>query len=625
MQGGKTRVLFPIGAKLVIIISILLLVSLGAVTLIVSVLSSQDVQRTAEDNNYTVNRRAGSQAEGSFQSVQAAALLYLEMMESSSDSHKSDDGILRFFYSHNQNIALMAVDGIFSGTLNGQPVYHNMVLPNERFFQTYNIDMDTVNEYFSGQFISVPGQMLIHNASPNFQFPLLAAVFNRQGRSGNETVKVLFYPDDLSESFGTGTNTSFIISDSGDVLLHPEIDLVVGGANFSTMPIVEILLKEGDSSRQVSYTDADGVEYFGAYYHIGGTDAIAITTIPYDIVFEAVRSMTLQNLLLTAAVLFIAIMFIWFFSKTISSPVRALADAALKIEGGDFGIDLRPRTKDELGLLTSSFGKMSTALNIFGRFTNRDIAVRAMRGEIKPGGIPQHATIFFSDIRGFTSKTESFTHAFGDEAANRTVMWLNQYLAHMVSCVEKTNGIVDKFIGDAVMAHWGTATTAGSPAEDAYNCVKSALIMRDELIALNSRRAKNDPGDPEIKIGCGINTGRVIVGQIGSEERMEYTVIGDPVNLANRTEALNKPWGTDILITENTWVLISDRFITEEMPPVMVKGKTKQVRMFAVINERDAPGPKTLEELRELLGVPAPDLKKVNADAEEKKYSIPGF
>jgi adenylate cyclase len=268
---------------------------------------------------------------------------------------------------------------------------------------------------------------------------------------------------------------------------------------------------------------------------------------------------------------------------------------------------------------------MSSALGIFGRFTNRDIAVRAMRGEIKPGGLPKHATIFFSDIRGFTEKSEKFTIAFGEEASNRIVGWLNEYFTRMVDCVEKTNGVVDKFIGDAVMAHWGTAYTAGSAEADAYNCVQAALMMRTALMEINSQRTEGDPGNPEIRIGCGINTGLVIAGQIGSDQRMEYTVIGDPVNLASRTEALNKPMGTDILITEDTWQLIRDKIITEEMPPVTVKGKEKPVRLFAVVNFYGAEtGPKTLAELRSLLGIPTPDISKVNTNEEEKKYKIQG-
>jgi adenylate cyclase len=626
----KTRVRFPIGAKLVLIISILVLVSLGMVTILVSGISTQDVRRTAEDNNLTVNQRAGSQAESSFKAVQAAVLLYLEMLSRDRGIRNRDPELDSYFFNCNQHTAAIAV---FSGDTGWTWI------PNEQFFLANDIDMERMENYITSN-IALPaaadGKIRFFNASPDMQSPLLVMVFTRrQGplpdsanleavSSGAETIVVLFPPDELAESFGTGANVSYMINEAGDVLLHADGDLVLGGANFSDLPIVEIMQREGDNNRQISFTH-EGVSYFGAYYRIPQMDAVVFTTIPHDIVFEAVRSITRQNLFLTAAVLFIAILFVWLFSKTISTPVGLLADAALQIEQGKFEFDLKPKTQDELGLLTKSFGKMSSALSIFGRFTNRDIALRAMRGEIKPGGLPKHATIFFSDIRGFTEKSENFTKTFGEDASNRIVMWLNEYFTRMVDCVEKTGGVVDKFIGDAVMAHWGTAFTAGSPDKDALNCVTAALMMRGALMEINAKRAKDDPGNPEIRIGCGINTGTVTAGQIGSEQRMEYTAIGDPVNLASRTEALNKPLGTDILITEDTWELIGDKFITEEMPPVTVKGKAKPVRMFAVVNFRDAgQGPKTLLEVRDLLGIPAPDISKVDTDAEEKKYKIQG-
>jgi adenylate cyclase len=246
-----------------------------------------------------------------------------------------------------------------------------------------------------------------------------------------------------------------------------------------------------------------------------------------------------------------------------------------------------------------------------------------MRGQIKPGGLPKHATIFFSDIRGFTEKSEIFTKEYGDEASDKIVFWLNDYLSRMVDCVEKTGGTIDKFIGDAVMAHWGTATTSGSPEQDALNCVKSALMMRIAVLNMNRSRAPGDKGNPEINIGCGINTGIVTAGQIGSELRMEYTVIGDPVNLASRVESLCKPLAADILISEDTWLLVKDEIITEEMPAVSVKGKEKPVRLFAVINTKDAEsGPFTLADVRNLMGIKPPQ-ENVDINAEEKKYKIP--
>ena len=201
-------------------------------------------------------------------------------------------------------------------------------------------------------------------------------------------------------------------------------------------------------------------------------------------------------------------------------------------------------------------------------------------------------------------------------------------MTQMVECVNDTHGVVDKFIGDAVMAVWGAPTSAGNPREDALNCIRAALRMRAALIIFNQGRGGDKK--PIIRIGCGINSGPVVAGQIGSKKRMEYTVIGDAVNLASRTESLNKPLGTDILITENTYNLVKDKVLVEEMPSVTVKGKSAPLRMFAVINmpeETGIPGagekgPKTLAQIRAKLGIPTPDLNKVDVNEDEKKYNI---
>jgi len=292
------------------------------------------------------------------------------------------------------------------------------------------------------------------------------------------------------------------------------------------------------------------------------------------------------------------------------------------VERGDFNIDLKPKSRDELGLLTKSFTDMSRGLaererlkDAFGRFTNREVAARAARGELSLGGENKNVTVFFSDIRRFTEISEHLE-------PGEVVEFLNQYMTRMVACVNGFNGVVDKFIGDAVMAVWGAPISEGSPEKDALNCVKAALAMRTSLLEFNAGRGGEK--QPLIRIGCGINTGAVIAGQIGSQQDMEYTVIGDAVNLASRTESLNKPLGTDILITEDTWELTGESLITEEMPPVTVKGKEKPVRMFAVVNLKGQEGPQTLDEVRELLGFEKPDMSKVNVNAEEKKYKIKG-
>jgi adenylate cyclase len=619
--GGTGRVRWPIGAKLVVIILILSLVSLGTITALVSWMVTGDIRITAEENNFAVNRRSAAEAEEILQGMRADAATLLNTIYGAGAPGELAGSAAAYFFDEHRDIAAVFS---FGG--------YETALFNERFFRENGVESSLAEVFMAGEGESLDraaaGELLIRNGEPVFGVPLLALIFPRiQAGRIQGAAAALFSPGSLAETFGTGANASYMINDRSDILVSPDAELTATGANMGNQNFVRSMWENPASSRQVLYADEDGARFFGAFTKLSLGNAAVITTIEYDRVFEGIVATTRRNIYLTLAVLAAAAIFIWIFSKTISRPMKALTAAAGRIEAGQFEVDLEARTRDEIGALTESFKKMSAALGIFGRFTNREIAVRAMRGEIRPGGLPRHGTIFFSDIRGFTEKSENFTKEYGDEASDKIVLWLNEYFTRMVDCVEKTGGVVDKFIGDAVMAHWGTAYSAGSPEQDAFNCVKAALMMRSALFDMNRDRRADDPRNPPIRIGCGINSGIVTAGQIGSEQRMEYTVIGDPVNLASRTEALNKPLGTDILITENTWDLIGKRLITEEMPPVTVKGKEKPVRLFAVVNICSKPGeaqkkPQTLAEVRKLLGIEPPDMARVDTGAEEKKYKI---
>jgi adenylate cyclase len=620
------KISYPIGLKLVVIISILILFSLSLITALVSVMVSNDVRITAEDNNLNINSRSAAEAESALNSIRSNALALLDTLAAAGNSPILSRQVAAFFFERNQDVAAIAVA---APAETGGPPTISTLLINDRFFLANAVDPALVNSFLAdlgeAPERAAAGETLILNGMPVFGLPLLVLAYPWNGNGPNEAAAVFFSSESLSDTFETGANSSYMINGEGDVLVHQQHGLVAAGANFKNQEFIRFVRESARTSMQSLYVGEDGRRYFGAFAKLALANAVVITNIEYTVVFEGIRATTRRNIYLTLAVLLAAIIFIRLFSKTISKPLRVLTEAAEQIEGGHFDIALEPKTRDEIGALTASFDRMAKALGIFGRFTNREIAVRSMRGEIRPGGLPKHATIFFSDIRDFTAKSENFTLEYGEEASDRIVHWLNDYLTRMVDCVEKTGGVVDKFIGDSVMAHWGTAYSSGSVAEDAFNCVKAALMMRSALLDMNRNRREDDPGNPRIRIGCGINTGIVTAGQIGSEQRMDYTVIGDPVNLASRTEALNKPLGTDILITENTWELVGDRLVIEEMPPVTVKGKEKPVRLFAVVKLKESEGkPETLAELREMLGVKPPDLSAISTELEEKKYKIGG-
>lgn len=203
------------------------------------------------------------------------------------------------------------------------------------------------------------------------------------------------------------------------------------------------------------------------------------------------------------------------------------------------------------------------------------------------GGARKEVTVLFSDIRGFTTMTES-------SDSQTLVTQLNEYLTEMVECVFNQEGTLDKFIGDAVMAVWGNTVTRG-PKQDAVQAILSALAMQQALEKLNLQWKAQ--GRPELHIGIGLNHGEVIVGNMGSPRRMEFTVIGDAVNLASRLESLTKEYHVDNLLGENIAALVRDQFILRSVALVTVKGKTKPVEIFTVLGEANTTLSSPLNEL----------------------------
>jgi len=187
---------------------------------------------------------------------------------------------------------------------------------------------------------------------------------------------------------------------------------------------------------------------------------------------------------------------------------------------------------------------------------------------IRLGGVNQKVTVLFCDIRGFTSMSECM-------APEKVVEILNEYFSRVTDVIFDHGGTLDKYIGDAAMAIFGAPFSKGN---DAVNAVKAAIAIQSMISELNRDAA--DRGHPELKIGVGINTGVVTAGNIGSSKRLDYTVIGDSVNLASRM--CGKAAAGQILVTENTFNEVSNQFALLPLPPVEVKGKSQPINIFAV-------------------------------------------
>lgn len=209
----------------------------------------------------------------------------------------------------------------------------------------------------------------------------------------------------------------------------------------------------------------------------------------------------------------------------------------------------------------------------FGRYVSPAVVDAIIRDPdtLKLGGERRRMSVLFSDLRGFTTLSEGLT-------PERLVEVLNTYLDEMTKLVFEEGGVLDKYIGDAVMAFWNAPFNQPDHAARGVRC---AVRMRDRLKEMNAQG--EFPKGIELRVGVGLNTGEMVVGNIGAELRFDYTVIGDSVNLASRTESLCKEYGAEILVTQNTVADLGDAFHLRLLDQVAVKGKKEPIRIYEVL------------------------------------------
>jgi class 3 adenylate cyclase len=266
----------------------------------------------------------------------------------------------------------------------------------------------------------------------------------------------------------------------------------------------------------------------------------------------------------------------------IRKPLDGLVGMVHHIEQGDLTARAKDAGIDTLGRLAGSLNEMARGLQerdrikeLFGRYVTTQVSEEVLKGKVNLGGESRRVTMLFSDIRNFTSMAEVMT-------PTQVVSFLNDYFSEMVEAVFEQGGVLDKFIGDGMMAVFGSF---GDMPDHPRRAVAAALRMKALLAKINGERSVN--GLPPIQIGIGVHTDEVVVGNIGSHRRLEYTVIGDGVNTSSRVESLNKEFGTTILITSATYELVQDNFECRRMPEARLKGKTRTLQYYEVLSARD--------------------------------------
>lgn len=273
---------------------------------------------------------------------------------------------------------------------------------------------------------------------------------------------------------------------------------------------------------------------------------------------------------------------------TVIKPIQTLADELDYIKNGDFSREIPVYNTDETGLLSSGFNDMISGLRerekikgTFQKYMSADAADAILHGEDQLGGHLVNVTLLFSDIRNFTTLSENYE-------PSEVVESLNRYFSGIVTAIESQGGMINKFIGDAVLAIFGldsgkSLNSEGIGMSHADQAIHASMAMLTALEEFN--RHNREKNLPEIKIGIGIHSGPVILGNIGSQTRMEYTVIGDSVNTASRIESGTKGLGSTILFSEASKKLLTKTIPIDKTFKVRLKGKTEIIKVYAPLME----------------------------------------
>jgi len=266
--------------------------------------------------------------------------------------------------------------------------------------------------------------------------------------------------------------------------------------------------------------------------------------------------------------------------RSVAEPVDELRQAAQAVTEGRLDVQVPLRRADEFGALIGEFNRMVTELRekerlrqTFGAHVGRKAAEEILTRDPGLGGTEQEITVMFVDIRSFTARSAHLS-------PTKAVGLLNEFLRAMVEVVEgEHGGMINKFLGDGFMALFGIGSDSRNHADKALAAARS---IQRTMERLNAQRAAR--GEDPIQIGIGINTGPAIVGSIGSPERMEFTVIGNTVNVASRIEALNKTLGTSLLLSKETRDALRQLPTLHALPQHPVKGVEQLVEVFTFAN-----------------------------------------
>lgn len=573
----------PISTKL-IVMTVGLLV---ATTVGIGLSNSKEIEKRVSTREKEFNKDKAKAKGLEIQNILSASIERTQALGQSMNKkgNVSDDADTNFNFEKDQNLVAISIYKVNNGVF--EPIAFKA---KESFLKANNIDTSfftKLRQQLPFPLKSVAQKQIEIRNSTLPKSPPLFTIGIPLAKDENDAVTSIALADFklglIEKVFNERTERVLFLTDkNGSLLAHKDEEKALARLSFNTNPMVQMAMASSDDTQnlQKEYEDPETEQrVIGDFYKVPGYNVFVFVQVNRSIIQEAVDQL-LSSIIKTAGVsVSVAIFLIFLFSMTLTSPIEKLAEMIQLVSKGNFDVKARSKIKshDEVGDLATAFDNMTEGLkerdkvkNLFNKFHGSSITEDLLKNDIGVGGQNKEVTVFFSDIRGFTSFSEKRT-------PEEVVEMLNEYFEVMVGIINKYNGVVDKFIGDAIMAVWGAPTTGD---RDTHNALRACMEMRKSLEDLNKKReARNQP---PIMIGMGLHTGRAISGTIGSSERMEYTVIGNTVNTTSRIEASTKAFGSDLLVSEDVVAKVGEEFQVELAGAAEVKGRSEPLKMFKV-------------------------------------------
>ena len=379
----------------------------------------------------------------------------------------------------------------------------------------------------------------------------------------------------------------FIFNGAGEVIAHPDPKkgLLIQGSDIKAQMVQGMDRKEvvtayelfAKSKDSLIIFEQDGTEYIGSYTRFPADfpyEWYLCIVAPSDEFVGVINRSYQNNLMMVVTILLLSAFFIYYLSRRISQPIVYLSQEIKRLQNFDMSGNLDFTSNvAEIQSIRDAMAALKKSLTSFGKFMPKTLVQKliAKGVDIKLGGKEKELSLFFSDIVSFTSISESM-------GAEKLALHLSEYLNELSNIIMDTGGTIDKYIGDAIMAFWG------APINDpnhAFHACHAALMCQKRLVELNRKWSME--GKPVFLTRIGLHTQSVIVGNIGSEERMNYTVLGDGVNLAARLEGVNKLYGTNIIASGTMYEKLKTKFLFRPVDVVAVKGKNESVIIYELL------------------------------------------